>query len=76
MDPLTTGDYPESMKKLVGLRLPKFSAKQSECLKGSYDFLGLNYYTSSYATKASSNSCKVDNLTYDTDSQVTYISKF
>ncbi|XP_047309432.1 beta-glucosidase 24-like [Impatiens glandulifera] len=49
MDPITRGTYPESMRVLVGKRLPKFRKKQSEMLKGSFDFLGLNYYTSRYA---------------------------
>ncbi|KAI5675780.1 hypothetical protein M9H77_06730 [Catharanthus roseus] len=75
LEPLTTGDYPESMKRLVGLRLPKFTVEQSEKLKGSYDFLGLNYYTSIYATNASLKSRKVENMTYDTDSQVSYTSE-
>eukprot|EP01018_Ginkgo_biloba_P033145 Gb_41722 [translate_table: standard] len=33
----------------VDARLPKFSKLQSRLLKGSYDFVGLNYYTSRYA---------------------------
>lgn len=49
MGPLTTGKYPESMRSLVGSRLPKFSKKQARLLNGSFDFLGLNYYTSNYA---------------------------
>ncbi|KAL3718690.1 hypothetical protein ACJRO7_003761 [Eucalyptus globulus] len=48
MDPLTHGDYPHSMRSLVGERLPKFSPEQSAMLKGSIDFLGLNYYTANY----------------------------
>ncbi|KAJ7980721.1 Beta-glucosidase [Quillaja saponaria] len=48
MEPLTTGKYPSSMQSLVGNRLPKFSKVQSELLKGSFDFLGLNYYSSQY----------------------------
>eukprot|EP01018_Ginkgo_biloba_P033169 Gb_35939 [translate_table: standard] len=48
MDPLATGDYPSIMRNLVGARLPKFSKLQSRLLKGSYDFIGLNYYTSQY----------------------------
>ncbi|RYR42617.1 hypothetical protein Ahy_A08g039073 isoform C [Arachis hypogaea] len=35
MEPLTTGDYPESMKSIVGSRLPKFS-KQQFNLSNSY----------------------------------------
>ncbi|KAL3533003.1 hypothetical protein ACH5RR_006524 [Cinchona calisaya] len=72
MEPLTTGDYPKSMRKLVGSRLPQFSAEQSEQLRGSYDFLGLNYYTAKYVTSAPSNSTTGGNLSYTTDSQITY----
>ncbi|KAI4331940.1 hypothetical protein L6164_016887 [Bauhinia variegata] len=49
MQPLTTGEYPESMQSLVGTRLPKFTQEQSDLVRGSYDFLGLNYYTAQYA---------------------------
>ncbi|PNT56093.1 hypothetical protein POPTR_001G227200v4 [Populus trichocarpa] len=47
--PITFGDYPDSMRSLVGNRLPKFTKEQSAMLKGSLDFLGLNYYTTNYA---------------------------
>ncbi|XP_024027308.1 beta-glucosidase 17-like, partial [Morus notabilis] len=48
--PVTFGDYPETMKSLVGGgRLPKFTKEESKLIKGSYDFLGLNYYTARYA---------------------------
>lgn len=30
-------------------RLPRFTRKQSQMLKGSYDFLGINYYSGRYA---------------------------
>ncbi|CAM0904207.1 unnamed protein product [Alopecurus aequalis] len=49
LDPLARGDYPQSMRGLVGNRLPRFSKEQSELLKGAFDFIGLNYYTSNYA---------------------------
>ncbi|XP_021277975.1 beta-glucosidase 12-like [Herrania umbratica] len=52
MDPITIGSYPHSMQSLVGGRLPKFNKEQSEMLKGSFDFLGLNYYTANYAAYA------------------------
>ncbi|XP_043714966.1 isoflavonoid 7-O-beta-apiosyl-glucoside beta-glycosidase-like [Telopea speciosissima] len=52
MDPITFGDYPKSMQYLVKDRLPKFSPKESLMLKGSFDFLGVNYYTASYVTNA------------------------
>ncbi|KAL5220339.1 hypothetical protein ABZP36_025052 [Zizania latifolia] len=51
MDPIVYGDYPGTMRKLVGDRLPAFTAEQSELLKGSYDFIGLNYYTTNYAKR-------------------------
>ncbi|KAL5545021.1 hypothetical protein UlMin_008805 [Ulmus minor] len=49
MEPLVYGDYPESMKNLVKERLPSFSKKEKELIKGSFDFIGINYYTSRYA---------------------------
>eukprot|EP01018_Ginkgo_biloba_P002630 Gb_22955 [translate_table: standard] len=48
LDPLTSGKYPDSMIRLVGARLPKFSRQQAADLKGSFDFIGLNYYTTQY----------------------------
>lgn len=47
-EPLTKGDYPEVMRKLVGERLPKFSPQESAMVQSSYDFIGVNYYTSHY----------------------------
>ncbi|KAL4034969.1 hypothetical protein IC575_003643 [Cucumis melo] len=49
MHPITYGDYPPVMRGLVKERLPKFSPEESASLKGSIDFLGLNYYTANYA---------------------------
>ncbi|XP_059069115.1 beta-glucosidase 12-like [Cryptomeria japonica] len=49
MDPITKGRYPSTMRQLVGERLPKFTVHQSAIVKGSFDFLGLNYYTALYA---------------------------
>ncbi|XLR19457.1 hypothetical protein S83_047369, partial [Arachis hypogaea] len=45
-DPLRRGDYPVIMKSLVESRLPKFSSHESSLVRGSFDFIGLNYYTS------------------------------
>ncbi|XP_050276671.1 beta-glucosidase 12-like isoform X2 [Quercus robur] len=63
VDPLTNGDYPHSMQSLVGNRLPKFTEEQSKLVKGSFDFLGLNYYTTNYAADAP----KAENASYATD---------
>ncbi|CAH2058006.1 unnamed protein product [Thlaspi arvense] len=49
MNPTVYGDYPEVMKKIVGKRLPSFTESQSRKLKGSFDFIGINYYSSVYA---------------------------
>nr|AAF34650.1 prunasin hydrolase isoform PHA precursor [Prunus serotina] len=50
MSPLTIGDYPHSMRHLVGERLPVFTEEQSKLLNGSFDFIGLNYYSARYAS--------------------------
>ncbi|XP_068337849.1 beta-glucosidase 12-like [Pyrus communis] len=68
MDPLTHGDYPQTMRAIVGERLPSFTEEQSELLSGSYDFIGLNYYSARYASDASYN-CS-DNPSYVTDPRV------
>lgn len=47
-DPLTFGRYPQSMVDLVGARLPQFTADEQLLLAGSYDFMGLNHYSSKY----------------------------
>ncbi|XP_052170081.1 beta-glucosidase 17-like isoform X2 [Diospyros lotus] len=49
LHPITYGNYPQSMQSLVGNRLPKFTKKETQMLKESFDFLGINYYSSYYA---------------------------
>lgn len=46
--PIYFGDYPSIMKTRVGNRLPNFTKEESDLLKDSSDFLGLNHYTSRY----------------------------
>lgn len=55
MDPIFFGDYPSSMRKRVGNRLPKFSAAEAALVKGSIDFVGINHYTTYYAKRNSTN---------------------
>ncbi|CAM8963943.1 unnamed protein product [Rhodiola kirilowii] len=50
LHPITHGDYPESLRTFVGVRLPKWTPAEVSLVKGSMDFLGLNYYTTQYAT--------------------------
>ncbi|KAL5760550.1 hypothetical protein ACOSQ2_019388 [Xanthoceras sorbifolium] len=66
--PVTYGEYPKSMKMLAGSRLPKFTESQSKMLKGSFDFLGLNYYSTQYADHAPPSNGL--NLSYTADRQV------
>lgn len=46
-DPLMFGDYPKTMKKNVGSRLPSFDRIESRLVKGSADFLAINFYLAS-----------------------------
>ncbi|KAK4382031.1 Beta-glucosidase 13 [Sesamum angolense] len=55
------------MQSLVGSRLPTFTEEQIEMLKGSFDFLGLNYYTGNYAANVPVRS---GNISSTTDSMV------
>ncbi|PUZ61127.1 hypothetical protein GQ55_4G248900 [Panicum hallii var. hallii] len=66
MDPLTKGDYPLSMKTLVGNRLPRFTKQQSKEINGSFDFIGLNYYTARYIQNT--NYSNNGNKSYNADS--------
>ncbi|KAK3135778.1 hypothetical protein QOZ80_5BG0423330 [Eleusine coracana subsp. coracana] len=54
VNPLVYGDYPEIMKEVVGSRLPSFTKEQSEIIRGSTDFIGINHYTSVYVSDRSS----------------------
>lgn len=74
MDPLIYGNYPFSMRTLVGKRLPKFTEEQSRMVKGSFDFIGINYYTANYAAEIPvANSV---NISYSTDSLANLTSNY
>ncbi|KAF3434922.1 hypothetical protein FNV43_RR22009 [Rhamnella rubrinervis] len=45
LHPLVFGDYPETMKRNVGSRIPAFTSNESKLVKGSLDFVGILYYT-------------------------------
>lgn len=49
LDPVFFGDYPASMLE-YDRNIPRFTKEQSELLKNSADFIGLNQYTSKFAT--------------------------
>ncbi|XAR54319.1 Beta-glucosidase, partial [Bertholletia excelsa] len=70
LHPITYGDYPWTMRSLVGKRLPKFTKEEAEMLKKSYDFVGLNYYTSNFAADGVFFTNLTRNLSVTTDSRV------
>ncbi|KAL2945366.1 Cyanidin 3-O-glucoside 5-O-glucosyltransferase [Bienertia sinuspersici] len=69
MHPLTYGDYPQIMKETAGKKIPVFTKNQSNIVKGSIDFVGLNYYTIIY-TKANSNSLATESRDFFQDMAV------
>ncbi|XP_050203531.1 beta-glucosidase 24-like [Mercurialis annua] len=71
LDPVTYGQYPRSMQKLVGRRLPKFVGNEAQFVKGTYDFLGLNYYSGYYASANFTVDPNPDHISFSTDSHVT-----
>ncbi|XP_022010514.1 beta-glucosidase 11 isoform X2 [Helianthus annuus] len=55
LNPLVNGDYPEIMKKNAGNRIPNFTKHESERIKGSLDFIGINHYATNYVKDNPSN---------------------
>jgi len=48
-DPLyRSGDYPASMRKQLGDRLPTFTEEEKKLVRGSSEFYGMNSYTAFY----------------------------
>ncbi|RZC85288.1 hypothetical protein C5167_041473 [Papaver somniferum] len=47
LKPLVHGHYPQNMIEILKDRLPVFTYDQYLKIKGSFDFIGLNYYTTS-----------------------------
>lgn len=72
LNPLVNGDYPETMKKNVGSRLPSFTGNQSQLVKGSFDYIGINHYSSIYV-KDSPNALDIKLRDFNFDS-ASYIS--
>lgn len=50
LDPVVFGDYPQEMRERLGSRLPSISSELSAKLRGSFDYMGINHYTTLYAT--------------------------
>ncbi|KAK9684495.1 hypothetical protein RND81_10G213900 [Saponaria officinalis] len=66
MQPLIYGEYPETLKKQVGERLPTFTKEESTFVKNSFDFIGVNCYVGT-AVKDDPDSCNSKNKTIITD---------
>ncbi|KAJ0094905.1 hypothetical protein Patl1_17280 [Pistacia atlantica] len=64
LEPLNSGFYPSEMVTYVQERMLRFTKEQSLMVKGSFDFLGLNYYSANYAAHAP---CLRENPSYLTD---------
>jgi beta-glucosidase len=47
-DPIYHGDYPASMRKQLGDRLPTFTDAERALIQGSTDFYGMNHYCANY----------------------------
>ncbi|KAI7228135.1 glycoside hydrolase family 1 protein [Hortaea werneckii] len=47
-DPIYKGDYPASMRKQLGDRLPTFTESERKEVQGSNDFYGMNHYCANY----------------------------
>lgn len=66
------GDYPESVKRNAGSRLPVFTNEESKQVKGSFDFLGINHYIS-VMVKDNSASLNSEHRDYQADMAVEMI---
>jgi beta-galactosidase len=49
-DPFFVGDYPVEMRERLGDRLPHFTDEERQEMIGANDFLGLNHYSTLYAS--------------------------
>ncbi|KAL8160679.1 hypothetical protein V2J09_002216 [Rumex salicifolius] len=75
MEPLLHGDYPEIMKQNVGKRLPEFNEDESKLVNRSFDFIGINHYTTLHA-KNNPNSLLLEQRDLIADMAVSMISDF
>nr|VDD04771.1 unnamed protein product [Brassica oleracea] len=70
LDPLIFGDYPKAIKRNAGKRLPSFTRKQTEMIRNSFDFIGINYYSARYVTRQLQSD--PSRLRFTTDQHVEY----
>ncbi|KAI3732466.1 hypothetical protein L1987_63671 [Smallanthus sonchifolius] len=75
LNPLVNGDYPELMKKNAGDRIPNFTKTESTRIKGSFDFLGINHY-STLSVKDNPSSLEMEIRDFSADMAATLICVF
>ncbi|XP_058227514.1 beta-glucosidase 11-like isoform X2 [Rhododendron vialii] len=73
VNPLVFGDYPNIVRKNAGTRIPAFTNLESQQVKGSFDFLGLNHYATLYI-KDNPNKLNLDIRDFNADMAVDMIS--
>ncbi|XP_023310397.1 myrosinase 1 isoform X2 [Anoplophora glabripennis] len=81
LHPLVYGDYPQTMIDNIGnysvvqgfpvSRLPKFTILEKLAIKGAYDFIAINHYTSALTTPGTSSEEPVPSFNND-DGVITY----
>ncbi|KFK37515.1 hypothetical protein AALP_AA4G267200 [Arabis alpina] len=76
LEPLIYGNYPDVMKRTVGSRLPVFTEEESELVKGSADFLGINYYFAATVTKNEPSSSRNPDYYTDMGLSMTLLANF
>lgn len=47
-DPIWHGDYPRTMRRRLGSRLPAFTASEKQLIRDTSDFFGLNHYSTKF----------------------------
>ncbi|KAI3679042.1 hypothetical protein L6452_38349 [Arctium lappa] len=72
VNPLVNGDYPEIVKKNAGNRIPTFTKLESERIKGSFDFIGINHYNTLHV-KDNPSSLETDTRDFIADMATTLI---
>ncbi|XP_051118890.1 beta-glucosidase 3-like [Andrographis paniculata] len=65
LNPVFYGDYPDAMKESAKTRMPNFTKYESEQIKGSCDFIGVNYYFAIATKKSSSTNMDIEDFFTD-----------
>ncbi|XP_077212364.1 beta-glucosidase 31-like [Tasmannia lanceolata] len=75
LEPLVYGDYPATMREIVGSRLPSFSEAESKRLKRSFDFIGLNHYVVLYVQDAPAETDKERDYVTDISARISFLDR-